>query len=340
MQEVVPIHTTNGTPQHTRVADALGAQDASVRLQAALAVGSNPDPGFLETLVERCAVEPDFFVRDMLSWALTRLPPEITLSRIRQELGSERTQARSQALHTLSKIGDGSAWAWITRDMLRDADDEVARTAWRVAVALVPEDVKRDLAGELVMQLGRGDREVRLSLSRALVDLGDVSTPALEQAAAHPDPVVAAHARATELLRQNPETGFDAALDEAKRVVTLGPERAAAAGAVSGAAEPGHSGEAGESAGAGETAGVAESAGAGETAGFVESAEATEVAGVAESAGTAETAALAEAAKAVEAVEAGESAATGERAGVGEAAGVTATAGAVADADVTEAAGC
>ncbi|WP_425348008.1 HEAT repeat domain-containing protein [Streptomyces durhamensis] len=328
MQEVVPIHTTNGTPQHTRVADALGAQDASVRLQAALAVGSNPDPGFLETLVERCAVEPDFFVRDMLSWALTRLPPEITLSRIRQELGSERTQARSQALHTLSKIGDGSAWAWITRDMLRDADDEVARTAWRVAVALVPEDVKRDLAGELVMQLGRGDREVRLSLSRALVDLGDVSTPALEQAAAHPDPVVAAHARATELLRQNPETGFDAALDEAKRVVTLGPERAAAAGAVSGAAEPGHSGEAGES------------ARAGETAGFVESAEATEVAGVAESAGTAETAALAEAAKAVEAVEAGESAATGERAGVGEAAGVTATAGAVADADVTEAAGC
>jgi HEAT repeat protein len=228
------------------VTRALSAGDSSVRLQAALAVGSNPDPGYLETLVERCAVEPDFFVRDMLSWALTRLPPEITLPRIHRELDSERTRARSQALHTLSKIGDKSAWAWITRDMLRDADDEVARTAWRVAVALVPEDEKVDLVDELVTQLGRGDRDVRLSLSRALVDLGDVITPALEKAATNPDPAVASHARATELLRQDPDAGFDAAIEEAKRVVSLGPERAAGAAM-------------GEPAGPTEAAGVAES---------------------------------------------------------------------------------
>ena len=225
---MVPINTSNGTPRSARVANALRAEDSSVRLQAALAAGTNPDPGTLETLVERCAVEPDFFVRDMLSWALTRLSPEITLPRMRQELDSGRSQARSQALHTLSKIGDGSAWAWITRDMLRDADDEVARTAWRVAVDLVPEDEKEELADELVTQLGRGDREVRLSLSRALVDLGDVSAPVLEKAAANPDPVVATHARATELLRRNPETGFDAAVEEAKRVVALGPAPAEA----------------------------------------------------------------------------------------------------------------
>lgn len=231
MPEVVPINATDGTPQNTRVANALGARDSSVRLQAGLAVGSNPDPGLLETVIERCAVEPDFFVRDMLSWALTRLSPEITLPRIRQELDSERTQARSQALHTLSKIGDKSAWAWITRDMLRDADDEVARTAWRVAVVLVPEDEKNDLVDELVIQLGRGDRNMQLSLSRALVDLGDMIEPALEKAAANPDPAVAAHARATGLLLRDPETGFDSAIDEAKRVVTLGPERAAAAAA-------------------------------------------------------------------------------------------------------------
>ncbi|MFF7721483.1 HEAT repeat domain-containing protein [Streptomyces luteogriseus] len=215
------------TPQNTRVANALSAEDSSVRLQAAMAVGSNPDPVFLEPLVERCAVEPDFFVRDTLSWALTRFPPEITLPRLRRELDSGRTQARSQALHTLSKIGDRSTWAWITRDMLRDADDEAARTAWRVAVVLVPEDEEKELAGELVLQLGRGDRKVQLSLSRALADLGDVIKPALERAAESSDPAVAAHARATELLRQNPETAFDAALDEARRVVALGPERAA-----------------------------------------------------------------------------------------------------------------
>lgn len=252
MQEVVPIPTTHGTPQDTRMADTLGAKDSSVRLQAALAVGSNPDPGFLETLVERCAVEPDFFVRDMLSWALTRLSPEITLPRVRRELDSERAQARSQALHTLSKIGDRSAWAWITRDMLRDADDEVARTAWRVAVLLVPEGEKKDLADELLLQLGRGDRTVQLSLSRALVDLGDAAGPALENAAAHPSPEVAAHARATQLLRQNPEAGFDAAVDEARRVVNLGPERAAAAAA--------QAAEAAGPAGAGELAGASEPA--------------------------------------------------------------------------------
>ncbi|NGO73702.1 HEAT repeat domain-containing protein [Streptomyces sp. SB3404] len=224
---MVPITTADGTPHTARVARALAAEDASIRLQAALAAGSHPDPGLLETLVERCAREPDFYVRDMLTWALTRLPAETTLPRMRRELDSERVQARSQGLHTLSKIGDRRAWPWITRELLRDADDEVARTAWRVAVALVPDDEKQDLADELVRQLGRGDRTVRLSLSRALVDLGEVIEPALERAAGHPDPAVAAHARATELLRRNPETDFDAAVDEAKRTVSLGAERAA-----------------------------------------------------------------------------------------------------------------
>jgi hypothetical protein len=175
----------------------------------------------------------------MLSWALTRLPPEITLPRIRRELHAERAQARGQALHTLSKVGDRNAWAWISRDMLRDADDEVARTAWRVAVALVPDDEKAGLVDDLATQLGRGGRGVQLSLSRALVELGTVIEPALGVAAANPDPAVAAHARATVLLLRDPETGFDAAIDEATRIVTLGPERAAAvaAAAAAGAAE-------------------------------------------------------------------------------------------------------
>lgn len=249
--------------------NALRAEDPSVRLQAALTAGSMADPALLEALVERCAVEPDFFVRDMLSWALTRLSPQITLPRIRQELDSERPQARGQALHTLSKIGDKSTWAWITRDMLRDPDDEVARTAWRVAVVLVPEDedAERELADELVRQLGRGDRSAQLSLSRALTDLGDVMEPALEKAARSPDPAVAAHARATELLRQNPETGFDAAVEEAKRVVALGPERAAAAGSPAPAAAA--------SAGAG-TSKTVESTEPAELAGSTEPAKSTE----------------------------------------------------------------
>lgn len=226
MQEVVPVNAPRRNSPDTRLLAALGAGSSSTRLQAALAAGTRPDPGFVDALLARCAVEPDFFVRDMLTWALTRLPSEITVPRLRAELRSERAQARSQALHTLSKIGDGSVWPAITRSLLHDADDEVARSAWRAAVVLVPAGERKGLAADLAAQLGRGDRTVQLSLSRALVALGDVIEPALQTALVNDDPAVRAHARATKLLLRDPEAGFNLALDEAKRVVALGPERA------------------------------------------------------------------------------------------------------------------
>ena len=216
---MVPIDSAGRYSQDARLVDALAAGNPSARLHAALAIGTGPEPGFVDVLVARCAIEPDFFVRDMLTWALTRLPSEITVPKLRAELGSGRAQARSQALHTLSKIGDRCAWPAITRALLRDADDEVARTAWRAAVVLVPEGEREALAAELATQLGRGDREVRLSLSRALVALDDVVEPFLRAATTHHDPAVRAHASATERLLHDPDAGFDLAMDEAKRVV-------------------------------------------------------------------------------------------------------------------------
>jgi HEAT repeat protein len=225
VQEVVPVNSTHRNSQDTHLLDALGAGSSSTRLQAVLVLGTRPDPGIVDALVARCAVEQDFFVRDMLTWALTRLPAEITVPRLRAELRSERAQARSQALHTLSKIGDGSAWPAITRSLLHDADDEVARSAWRAAVVLVPAGERKGLAAELAAQLGRGDRKMRLSLSRALVALGDVIEPVLRTGLSSEDPTVRAHARATERLLRDPDAGFDLAVDEANRIVTLGPER-------------------------------------------------------------------------------------------------------------------
>jgi HEAT repeat protein len=202
---------------------ALAAADASLRLKAALAIGSNPEAGVVETLIARCAIEPDFYVRDMLTWALTRFPAEITVPRLLAALRSEHAQARSQALHTLSKIKDPNAWPAITRSLLRDADDAVARSAWRAAVALVPEGQGRDLAEELAMQLGRGDREVQLSLSRALVALGEEAVgPVLRNAMAHENPLIRAHASATERLLRDPGRGSDSAVADAKRIFALG----------------------------------------------------------------------------------------------------------------------
>lgn len=205
--------------------EALAAADESVRLKAALAVGSNPDPLLLDILVERCAVEPDFYVRDMLTWALIRLPSDLTVPRLIAELGSERSQARSQALHTLSKIKDARAWPAVTQSLLRDADDEVARSAWRVAVILVPNSHEKSLAEELATQLGRGDRDVQLSLSRALVALGEeVIEPILRKAMASADVRVQAHASATERILRDPDAGSERAVDAAKRRFVLGKE--------------------------------------------------------------------------------------------------------------------
>jgi HEAT repeat protein len=149
----------------------------------------------------------------------------LTLPELVREVRSERAQARSQALHTLSKIGDRGAWPAITRALLTDADDEVARSAWRAAVVLAPEGEESALAEVLATQLGRGERETQLSLSRALIALGDVVMPALRAAATIPDRGVRAHALATQRLLRDPDAGFEFAIEEAKRVVALGGSR-------------------------------------------------------------------------------------------------------------------
>jgi HEAT repeat protein len=210
---------------NTHLIAALIAGDKSTRLKAAIAIGSNPEPGLVDTLVARCAIESDFYVRDMLTWALTRLPSEITVPRLLVELRSEHAQARSQALHTLSKIKDVSAWPAITQSLLRDPNDEVARSAWRAAVVLVPGGQEKDLAEELTALLGRGDRQVQLSLSRALLTLGEEAVgPALRKAMASGDPRVQAHATATARLLRNPDAGSKNAVNEAERIFGFGKE--------------------------------------------------------------------------------------------------------------------
>ncbi|WP_319018993.1 HEAT repeat domain-containing protein [Microbispora sitophila] len=219
---VVPMTMPQDDTNTLRALRGLENSSSSVRLQAVLAVGTTPDPRFIDKLVERCAIEPDFYVRDMLTWALTRHSSSMTVPKLVDELRSERAQARSQALHTLSKIGDRQAWPAITRALLTDTDDEVARSAWRAAVVLVPEGGESELAGVLAIQLGRGERETQLSLSRALIALGEVIMPTLRAAMTNRDPRVRQHAIATERLLRNPDAGFEFAIEEAKRVAVLG----------------------------------------------------------------------------------------------------------------------
>ena len=161
----------------------LASPDQSVRLKGALAAGTYPAPEFIEILILQCSHEPDFFVRDTLSWALMRHDHKDVVERLKRELRSPVAQSRSQAIHTLSKIGDKKNYPLITRELLLDADDFVASTAWRAASVLVPENEKAALVELLITQLGRGDSDIQFGLTRFLCALGDVIVAPLTQAA-------------------------------------------------------------------------------------------------------------------------------------------------------------
>jgi len=192
----------------TQLARSLEQSDSSARLKAAISAGTYPDDAYLDPLLKRCAVEPDFSVREMLTWALTSLTHELVLGRVIGELDSPVSQARSQALHTLSKLRDDRAWPAITDEHLHDPDDEVARTAWRTAVVLAPETEYGALASELKVELGRGDLDVQRSLARAFVELGEAGNEAAHQGRVSGSAAARIHAAATIRLIDDPGATF------------------------------------------------------------------------------------------------------------------------------------
>ncbi len=175
----------------------LESPDKSVRLQAALAAGTYPEDAYIDVLVTQCAHETDFFVRDTLSWALMRHEIAKVVDRLKPELNSENPQAKSQAIHTLSKIGDKQFYPLITNEHHFDSLDKVAVTAWRAASVLVPDNEKSALTKILVSQLGRGDSDLQFDLTRFICALGDVIVEPLKQASDSEKEEVRLHAAFT-----------------------------------------------------------------------------------------------------------------------------------------------
>lgn len=178
----------------------LASPDQSVRLKAALAAGTYPEIEFIEVLISQCAIESDFFVRDTLSWALMRNDVAKVVERLKTELQSSNPQAMSQAIHTLSKIGDKTNYSLITDEMLFDPDDFIASTAWRVASVLVPDGQKVILVKKLITQLGRGDSDIQFGLTRFLCALGECIVKPLTEASKSTDETISNQAKFT-LLR-------------------------------------------------------------------------------------------------------------------------------------------
>ena len=175
----------------------LESPNQSVRLKAALAAGTYPNLDHIEILIRQCSDESDFFVRDTLSWALMRQDRKSVVQRLIPELKSENPQSRSQALHTLSKIGDKENYKLITLDLLLDSNDFVASTAWRSASVLVPDADKPALVDVLISQLGRGDSDTQFGLTRFLCAIGQPIVAPLMQAAQSEDETVRTQAEFT-----------------------------------------------------------------------------------------------------------------------------------------------
>ena len=119
------------------------------------------------------------------------------VERLKSELNSDNPQAKSQALHTLSKIGDKQFYTLITNEHYFDPLDKVAVTAWRAASVLVPENERSKLTRVLISQLGRGDSDLQFDLTRFLCALGDVIIEPLQQLSSSEDENVRLHAAFT-----------------------------------------------------------------------------------------------------------------------------------------------
>ena len=200
---------------------ALQSTDQSLRLRAAMMAGTYPSTEFIEVLVVQCAIESEFLVRDMLTWALIRNDPKLVVERLKPELSSEVAQARSQALHTLTKIGDTTTYPLVSGNLLFDADDRVAMTAWRAASLLVPERSIPALIPALLTQLGRGEFEIQFALSRALCSLGEEVLEPLAQRSKSATPEVAVHLAFTLRLLKNPYSESRLAREFAEKLKIL-----------------------------------------------------------------------------------------------------------------------
>ena len=162
--------------------NALESPDSSTRLRAALAAGSDPSLDLSKALIARCAVEPDFYVREMLTWALIRRPSLQLLDQLEAQLRNPRPQAQAQTLHILSKLAGFAPtkiWSIIGEQQLKNPNQDVAMAAWRAAVAVVPQDQYQVLIRCLITQIDREEPELHKALARAFIGLGDNATTTL-----------------------------------------------------------------------------------------------------------------------------------------------------------------
>lgn len=162
--------------------------DPSVRQRAALHLGTYGDDSIAGDLVDLLVTEPDFYVRETLTWAVvTRVAATYPLL-----IGAlrEAGRGRIQVLHALSKIREPRAVAEII-PLAADPDDAVAAKAWWALGRTGTTGATRTLLD----LLGDEDDFRRRELTRALEQAGEAAVGGLaERLQQDPAPAVRQHA--------------------------------------------------------------------------------------------------------------------------------------------------
>jgi HEAT repeat protein len=167
----------------------LANPDRDVRQVAVIALGERADPATADALVAQLFAEPDFFVRDTLTWAVTRLGAS-ALPAVLAGLDEQRApEVRTQALHTLSKIADPATVNAIVTLIDDDEPAVSAKARWALGRIGDPRVVP-----QLADRLGANTTEVQNALTDVLASFGSGAVPTLVDALGHSDAAVRQHA--------------------------------------------------------------------------------------------------------------------------------------------------
>lgn len=165
--------------------------DPSVRQRAALWLGTHADETVADDLVRLLVTEPDFYVRETLTWAVVTRHTSTypLLVEALRDASLAEGAGRVQVLHALSKIRRPESVAEIL-PLADDEDDAVAAKAWWALGRIgTPGAV-----AALVDALGVEEEFRRRELTRALEQAGEAAVEGLSGRLSDPDSSVRRHA--------------------------------------------------------------------------------------------------------------------------------------------------
>lgn len=163
--------------------------DKNVRYEAAMAVGTRCETECADPLVNALWTEPDFFVRETMTWAVLRLEEDTRLAVLAAVATDQSPDVRTRALHVLSKFANPETVDAVLAH-INDPDAVVARKArWALSRIREPRAVPH-----LVALLGEHEAEERNALTDDVAAFGSAAIEFLVEALASDVAAVRLHA--------------------------------------------------------------------------------------------------------------------------------------------------